>query len=95
MPEGIWVAIITSVLSLTGVVVTAVMNRKKMLEEFRTQSQLADANLEKSLAIMNTRIDTLTDEVRKHNNFAMRVPVLEEKIKNNEDRLKYLESLGD
>lgn len=93
MSEGIWIAIITSVLSLVGVVVTSFNNRKKMSEDFRRQSELADAKLETQLAVMTTRLDTLTAEVRKHNEFATRVPVLEERMKNYDERIKYLESL--
>lgn len=93
MSEGIWIAVITSVLSLVGVVVTSIGNRKKMQEDFQLQSQLADARLEKNLAVMGTRLDTLTAEVRKHNGFAEKMPVLEERIKNYDERIKYLESL--
>ena len=35
----------------------------------------------KSTAVTNTEIKHLTEEVKKHNNFAVRVPVLEEQIK--------------
>lgn len=94
MSEGIWIAIITSVLSLVGVVVTSIGNRKKMQADFQLQSQLADARLEKNLAVMGARMDTLTAEVRKHNGFAEKLPVLEERVKNSEERIKYLESLG-
>lgn len=45
----------------------------------------------KSLAVMNTKLDELTREVRLHNNFAQRVPVLEEKIKVANHRLDDLE----
>ena len=35
----------------------------------------------KSQAVMDQKIEELTREVRAHNNFAQRVPVLEEKVK--------------
>lgn len=35
----------------------------------------------KSQAVTETRLDELTREVREHNHFAQRVPVLEEQIK--------------
>lgn len=34
----------------------------------------------KTSAVMETKIDELTREVREHNNFAQRVPVLETKV---------------
>lgn len=42
-------------------------------------------------AVMAERIDALTREVRKHNNFAERIPVIEEKIKVVNHRLDDLE----
>ena len=36
---------------------------------------------QKTQAVMETRIDELTREVREHNNFAKRMPVVEEQIK--------------
>ena len=41
--------------------------------------------------VMEYRIDELTREVRKHNNFAVRVPVIEKEIENGLERIKDLE----
>lgn len=45
----------------------------------------------KSQAVTETKIDELTREVREHNNFAQRVPVVEEQIKVINHRIKDLE----
>lgn len=45
----------------------------------------------KSQAVMNTKLEELTREVREHNNFAQRVPVLEEKVKVANNRIADLE----
>ena len=45
----------------------------------------------KSQAVTETRLDELTREVREHNHFAQRVPVLEEQIKVANHRIDYLE----
>ena len=42
----------------------------------------------KSQAVMDTKLDELTSEVREHNNFAKRMPVVEEQIKDLEDEKK-------
>ena len=68
--EAIVVALITGGLSLLGVVITTASGNRKM------QNQL-----EKSQAVTDTKLDELTREVREHNNFARRVPVMEEQIK--------------
>ena len=46
---------------------------------------------QKTQAVMETRIDELTREVREHNNFARRIPVVEEQIKVINHRIEDLE----
>lgn len=74
------VSIITGVFTLAGVIITVVVGGKR-------QSEKMLAELEKSQAVTETKIDELTREVREHNNFARRMPVLEEKVAAIEKRL--------
>ena len=46
---------------------------------------------QKSQAVTETKIEELTREVREHNNFARRVPVVEEQIKVINHRIEDLE----
>lgn len=46
----------------------------------------------KQQAITDTKLDELTREVREHNNFAQRVPVIEEQIKVINHRIQDLEN---
>lgn len=46
----------------------------------------------KAQAVTDARLDELTREVREHNHFARRVPVLEEQIKVANHRIEDLES---
>lgn len=46
----------------------------------------------KSQAVVQTRVDELTREVREHNNFARRMPVVEEQIKVANHRIADLET---
>ena len=48
----------------------------------------------KSQAVTETKIEELTREVREHNNFARRMPVVEEQIKVINHRISDLEKLG-
>lgn len=70
MADTIIVAIITGGLSLAGVVISSIASTRRM-----------DSNLKASQAVTETKIDELTREVREHNNFARRMPVVEEQIK--------------
>lgn len=49
----------------------------------------------KSQAVTDTKLEELTREVRLHNNFAQRVPVLEEKLKVADHRINDLEQTTD
>ena len=69
MSTELVIAIVAAVGSVLGVVLTNNANARQM-----------DAQLEKAQAVTDTKLDVLTDEVRRHNDFARRVPVLEEKI---------------
>lgn len=46
----------------------------------------------KTQAVMETKVDELTREVREHNNFAKRMPVVEEQIKVINHRIEDLEA---
>lgn len=80
MVEGIISAIITGVLALTGVIISNVSSNRRV-----------EASLEKAQAVTDTKIEELTREVREHNGFAKRMPVMEEQIKVINHRLSDLE----
>ena len=78
--EAIVTAIITGGLSLIGVVFSNISSNKKIQNQLNTQQ-----------AVMDTKIDELTREVREHNHFAQRIPVVEEQIKVINHRIEDLE----
>lgn len=78
--EGIIAAVITGVLALAGVIITNISGNRSM------QSKLAT-----SQAVTDTKIEELTREVRLHNGFAEKIPVIEEKLKVVNHRLDDLE----
>ena len=81
--EGIIVAVITAVSSVVAVIITNIASNRKMQQQ-----------LEVSQAVTNTKLEALTNEVRAHNNFAQRIPVLEEKIAVANHRIDDLEKGG-
>ena len=78
--EGIIAAAITGVLSFLGVLFTNIASNRKIEHRLETEQ-----------AVTNTKIEELTREVRLHNNFAQRVPVIEEQVKVINHRLTDLE----
>ena len=79
------VSIITGVLTLVGVCITAWASNRKTGAE-------VSHKLETAQAVTDTKIEELTREVRLHNNFARRVPVMEEQLKVANHRIKDLEN---
>lgn len=80
MSESIIVAIVTGGLSLLGVIISNLFSNSKV-QQILAQNQ----------AITDVKLENLTEEVKKHNNFAQRVPVLEEQVKVINHRLDDLE----
>lgn len=74
--ETIIAAAITGGLALIGVIITNIMSSRKM-----------EQKLDKSQAITDCKLEELTREVREHNNFARRMPVVEEQIKNIQEKI--------
>lgn len=80
MTEAIIVALITGAVSLVGTVMTVLMTSRK-----------AEENMKVSQAVTDTKLDNLTREVRQHNNFAQKIPVIEEQIRVINHRIEDLE----
>ena len=83
MSDAVLVALISGGLSLAGVVITNLAAARKTADSIQT-----------SQAVTDTKIDELTREVREHNGFARRMPVVEEQIKVINHRLTDLEREG-
>lgn len=75
----IMIAIITGICSVAGVIITTSANNRKLQQQ-----------LEINQAVVNTKIENLTEEVRKHNNFTVRVPILEEQVSALHEEIKEL-----
>ena len=76
----ILIALITGGLSLLGVVLTNRTANEKMVQSIKVHD-----------AVTDTKLEELTREVRAHNHFAERMPVVEEQIKVINHRLSDLE----
>jgi hypothetical protein len=75
----ILVALITGGLALVGVIVSNKATESKIQKQ-----------LEIKQAVTDTKIEELTREVRAHNNFAQRMPVVENEIRHIEEEVNSL-----
>lgn len=84
MSDAVLVAVISGVCSLIVGIVSAVISAKATGNDVQKRMEIAQA-------VTDTKLDELTREVRKHNNFAERIPVIEEQIKGANHRIEELE----
>lgn len=87
MSDGIIGSLITGGLSLIAVIFTNVSANKKIVSDIKSE-------VKTNQAVTDEKITELTREVREHNNFARRMPVVEEQIKVINHRIKDLENGG-
>lgn len=80
--ESVIVAIITSGLTLIGVIITNSQHNKQI------ENKLITAQ-----AVTDTKLENLTAEVRKHNDFGSRIPILETEIQNLKEEVRRLKEV--
>lgn len=78
------VAVVTGCFGLIGSIIVA------LISSASTKAAITH-KLEVAQAVTDTKLEDLTREVRKHNNFAERVPVMEEQIRVANHRIEDLE----
>ncbi|MBQ2755567.1 MAG: hypothetical protein IJF27_02725 [Oscillospiraceae bacterium] len=78
------VEIIVAVVTGAATVLTVLLTNNRSNRDMNSK-------LEKSQAVTDTKLDELTREVRLHNSFAQRIPVVEEQIKAVNRRINDLE----
>lgn len=83
MSDAIITALITGGLSLVGVVISNLAAGRRTEQSIRV-----------SQAVTDTKLEALTEEVREHNGFAKRMPVVEEQIRVINHRIADLERGG-
>lgn len=83
MNATVLASLITGLLSLAGVMLSNLLSDRRRENALRTAQAVTDEQLRQ-----------LTREVRVHNNFARRMPVVEEQIKVINHRLEDLEKEG-
>lgn len=84
MSEAIICSLITGGLTFAGVLLTNLNNKNKIVNDIKTEVKM-------NQAVTDEKISELTREVREHNGFARRMPVVEEQIKVANHRIEDLE----
>jgi len=84
MSDAVIVALISATVTLLGVIINNRMTQQKFIAEIDKQLSVYQARTDE-------RIDELTREVRDHNNFARRMPVVEAQMNELTRRVQNLE----
>lgn len=87
MSDAIIVALISAAVTLIGVIYNSRSNYQRLMAELDKKLSVYEART-------NEQIAELTREVREHNNFARRMPVVEEQIKVANHRIDDLEQVA-
>ena len=86
MTEGITIALITGVFSFLASLIANSSSNKKLVNDLKLE-------VTRNQAITDTKIEELTREVREHNNFAKRMPVVEEKVENMNEKINHFHNI--
>ena len=79
--DSVIVAVVTGVLSILGIIITNTSANRKIEHKLETAQE-----------VTNNEIRHLTEEVRKHNSFAERIPIVETELRECERRIGKLEA---
>lgn len=80
MDTNVIVAIVSGAFTFAGVVLTIIATTNKILNSLQSQNE-----------VQNVKIQNLTDEVKKHNDFATRIPIIETNLNNTINRVDKIE----
>ena len=84
MSDAVLVALISATVTLLGVIINNRMTQQRLVSEIDKQLSVYQART-------NERIDELSREVREHNNYARRLPVVEAQMSELTRRVQNLE----
>jgi predicted Holliday junction resolvase-like endonuclease len=79
--DAIIVALITAAAAIVGNLIISRKSTQEMGHKLEINQREMAHKLETQQAVTDTKSEELTREVRAHNNFAQRMPVVEEQIK--------------
>ena len=86
MSEGIIVALITAGASFGASLLANSSTNKKLVSDLKLE-------VTRNQAVTDTKIEELTREVREHNNFAKRMPVVENEIQNMNEKINHFHNI--
>ena len=95
--EDFLIALIPSLVTLLGIIFTNASSKNKIITNIdkKNTEMINEVKTEMKVnqAVTDTKIEELTREVREHNNFAKRMPAVEEGIENLKEKVNYFHKI--
>lgn len=83
-------AIIVALIALCGQVIIAVISNSGLVSKLDKQSEVADTRIQGEMSVIKTEVQTLREEVQKHNQVISRTYELEKQVARHDEQIKTL-----
>lgn len=83
-------AIIVALIALCGQVIIAVISNSGLISKLDKQSEVADTRIQGEMSVIKTEVQTLREEVQKHNQVISRTYELEKQVARHDEQIKTL-----
>lgn len=83
-------AIIVALIALTGQIIIAAVSNSGLISKLDKQSEVADTKIQGEMSVIKAEVQTLREEVQKHNNVIARTYELEMQVARHDEQIKTL-----
>ncbi len=83
-------AIIVALIALCGQVIIAAISNSGLISKLDKQSEVADTRIQGEMSVIKTEVQTLREEVQKHNQVISRTYELEKQVARHDEQIKTL-----
>lgn len=83
-------AVLVALIALAGQIIIAIVSNSGLISKLDKQSEVADTKIKGEIAVIQTEVQTLREEVQKHNQVVSRTYELEKQVARHDEQIKTL-----
>lgn len=83
-------AIIVALIALAGQIIIAAVSNSGLISKLDKQSEVADTRIQGEMSVIKAEVQTLREEVQKHNSVIARTYELEKQVARHDEQIKTL-----
>lgn len=83
-------AVIVALIALAGQIIIAAVSNSGLIAKLDKQSEVADTKIHGEIAVIQNEVQTLREEVQKHNQVVARTYELEKQVARHDEQIKTL-----